>query len=289
MALNTAAMVARRRFGQALKEARSAAGVVQADATRAIGRKTVDRISQIERGMSWPKGEELDTLAELYGLDAVQCMRLATMLHEGQAIKGTWWTQYEDEFPESLMQFIAYEDAAQRIVTCAGSLIPGILQTAEYARSISEAILKTYASTGFLDRSVEIRAKRRQIITRKQPPLLEIILGEGAVRQQVGGASVMMRQLDSLIADGQRRNVSIRVIPMDARATVAYMFTSFEFSGADEKPVVAFDAMNGLSFRKKSGDVRSIRGYLNAMREISASPLDSLDLLRAIRKELDSA
>ncbi|MEU1816127.1 helix-turn-helix transcriptional regulator [Streptomyces roseifaciens] len=289
MAISTASMVARRRVGQAFKEVRLAAGVSQAEAARAVGRKTVDRISQIERGKSWPTREEFAALVKLYRLDPVEGMRLKTMLEEGQAIRGNWWTGFEDEFPPSLIEFIAYEDTAQRIVTLSGSVIPGILQTAEYAHAVSEVILRHTASPDMRSRSVDIRRKRREILDRENAPILEAIIGEGAIRQQMGGRKVMAGQLDALMRDAERRNVVIRVIPSTAPATVAYSFHCFYFSGTDERPLIAFDVMHGQTFRKNPADVRSVRGYIDVIREVSMSPLDSLDLMRTIRKEMDRA
>ncbi|MEV8309382.1 Scr1 family TA system antitoxin-like transcriptional regulator [Streptomyces flavidovirens] len=85
-------------------------------------------------------------------------------------------------------------------------------------------------------RSVELRANRRRAFGKPNPPATEAIIVEAALRQKVGGAAVMARQLDSLVLDATRGHVTFRVIPFEARATLTYMFHLFEFGGANENP-----------------------------------------------------
>ncbi|MFE4527130.1 DUF5753 domain-containing protein [Streptomyces anulatus] len=291
MAVSTAGMVARRRFGEALKkvrvDARTAKGapIKQLDAARAIRRKTIDRVSRFERGAAWPELAELQALLKLYGADIATSVRLETMLEAGTAITETWWQDFEDEFPESLIEFVAYEDSAREITTCTPNILPGLLQTREYGRTLTHYLAKSTAKPQSLDRSVELRARRRDILFKESRPAVEVLIGEAALRQKVGGPDVMLAQLDALLEDAAERGVSFRVIPFGANATLTYTWHMLSFGGS-ESPVAAFDAMTGMTFRKGLKEVRGLKGFLDDLRDLALSPTDSLGTIESIRKEM---
>lgn len=291
MPVNTAAMVARQRFGEALKQARLAATtpegqpIKQTDAARAIRRRTIDRVSRLERGESWPEPKELEALLKLYRADLTTRVTLETMVREGQSIASAWWTEYEEDFPRSLIEFIAYEDSAQRITTCAGGVIPGLLQTEGYARALTSHLAKSTLTTHLVERSVELRTKRRGIFDKPAPPGVEAVIGEAALRQKIGGTAAMLAQLDGLLEDAAERGVVVRVIPFDAKATLTYMFHLVEF-GEEDKPIAAFDAMMGMAFRESSRELQGLRVFLDDLRELALSPEDSLETIRTIAKDM---
>ncbi|MEU6484283.1 helix-turn-helix transcriptional regulator [Streptomyces sp. NPDC046887] len=292
MAVNTAAIVARRRFADALKAVRAAARtetgarVKQSDVAAALGRSTIDRYSRMERGATLPDQEEWTAIATVLNMDLETRVRLETMLREAQSIESAWWREYEDEFAESLLEFVAYEDAAARITACAGNVLPGIVQTRPYAEAVTLNLDRAVLSPMQMDRSAQLREQRRGIFEKSSPPTVEVIVGEAALRQEVGGREVMAGQLDSLAEDAVSGRIALRVIPFSATATLAYMLTLLEFSGAGEKPIVAFDAMTGMTFRKQAREVRELRAYIESLRGLALPPLASLELSRRARKEL---
>ncbi|MFD9815157.1 DUF5753 domain-containing protein [Streptomyces sp. NPDC059080] len=297
MSVGTAGMVARQRFGEALKQERLNAStadgvrtkVKQTDAARAIKRKTVDRVSRLERGEAWPEPWELDALLKLYNADLATRVRLETMLSEGQAIAGAWWVEYEDEFPESLIEFVAYEDAAKSITTCAANVLPALLQTESYAKALTTGVAGSVLTPAVVDRSVELRRQRRRIFTKPTPTPVEFIFSEAALRQQIGGRDVMLEQLDSLIVDSASRTVSFRVLPFTAPVPSMHIVHLLEFGGESEKPITAFDSMTGMSFQKRPKEVRENRYYIESVRRLALSQLESIAAIKTIKKELSSA
>ncbi|MET7631785.1 Scr1 family TA system antitoxin-like transcriptional regulator [Streptomyces sp. NPDC005499] len=295
MALNTAAMAARKRFGDALQEARKAARlptgelVQQRDVARALGYKSYNRVSQMERGLTWPKDSEWKILVKVLAMDLATRVRLETMIAEGKATAGAWWTEFEGEFPESLLQFVAFEDAAQRITTCAVNVLPALLQTKNYARSVTTGIAGSVLTSDAVERSVELRRNRRSIFTKANPPSVELIFSEAALRQEAGGRQVMVEQLDSLIEDGSSRTVSLRVVPFTAPVPSMHILHLLEFGGQDEKPLTAFDSMTGMTFQKRPKDVRENRYYIEVMRKLAFSSVESMAMIKSIRKEFSSA
>jgi hypothetical protein len=111
-------------------------------------------------------------------------------------------------------------------------------------------------------------------------------LRHGALVQKVGGKAVMLPQLDSLIEDGRTRGVSFRIIPFSASATLTYMFTVLEFGGPGENPIIAFDSMTGMTFRKSAREIRDMRSYVESLRELALTPMESLEMLVTVRKEM---
>ncbi|MFJ4686497.1 DUF5753 domain-containing protein [Streptomyces sp. NPDC088789] len=295
MALNTAAMAARKRFGQVLQEVRKDARlpdgspVQQMDVARALGYKSYNRVSQMERGLTWPKDSEWKILVKFLSMDLETRVRLETMRTEGMSIADAWWTAFEGEFPESLLQFVAYEDAAQRITTCAPNILPSLLQTESYARSLTAGVAGSVLTSDAVERSVELRRNRRGIFTKPAPPTVEFIFSEAALRQEAGGKDVMLNQLESLIEDGSSRAISLRVVPFGAVATSVYMVHRLEFGGADEKPITAFDSMTGMTFQTRPREVRENRYYVEAMKKLALPHPESIDMIKKIKKVMSSA
>ncbi|MER8003308.1 helix-turn-helix transcriptional regulator [Streptomyces sp. NPDC095613] len=294
MAVSTAAMFARQRFGDALKRARlaartnSGARIKQSDVAAAFGRRSIDRVSRLERGLAWPEAEEWRTLLHVLNVDAETRARLSAMRDQGMSIAEAWWTDFDGEFPDSLIQFVAYEDAARTISTCSGQTLPGLLQTAEYAHALTRTQAGSVFTEHAVERSVELRARRRSILDKDPRPTVEALFSEGALWQRVGGADVMVRQIDSLLADASERDVVMRVVPYTASAPPVYMFHLLTF-GEDEKPIAAVDSMTGMTFRKAPREAREVREFrqsFDRLRRSALSPEESLDKMTAIRKEL---
>ncbi|WNI17649.1 DUF5753 domain-containing protein [Actinacidiphila sp. ITFR-21] len=297
MSVNTAAMVARERFAEALKAARIAArtpqgeSVKQIDVARAMGRETVDRYSRLERATAWPDDAEWSIILRALHVDLETSVRLDTMRREGMAIGQGRYAEFDDEFPESLLQFVAWEDAARLVKTCSANTFPALIQCERYAEALTLAQTGSPRGDYSVTRSVELRMKRREIFEKSQPPSVEALFSEGALHQLVGGAEVMAAQLDSLIVDA-KRGVSMRIVPFGASATPVYMFHILEFNGADEKPIAAVDSMTGMTFRKVPKDAREVREFrrtYDVLRSNALSPEESLEMIITRRKELTRA
>ncbi|MFE4665436.1 DUF5753 domain-containing protein [Streptomyces sp. NPDC056716] len=291
MAVNIATIAARERFGRDLKGVRVATlldgePVGQRQVADALGHKHHDRYSRIERGATWPNAQEWDVICSFLGMDEATRARLSKKRKDGMANSKAWWTAFQGEFPASLFEFISYEDYADRVTTCAGSLVPGLLQTPDYGRAVTGRLSRRTLSEEMVERSLALRANRRRILERPDPPMVEAVIGEAALHQRVGGANVMVGQLDSLTEDIRQRNVIVRVIPFSAPAPLTYLFHLFEFNGTSEDPIAAYDGVTGMSFEKGAKEVRGIRSLLDSAKELALSSQDTLELIQTLRKEM---
>lgn len=294
MAVSTAGMFLRKEFGEALKAARRNARlpdggtVTQLRAAKAIKRRTVDKVSRFERGAAWPEPAELETLLKLYGADVETSTTLRVLLEKGQAITNKWWQEYEKDFPPSLIRFIAYEDAAAHLTVTATNTVPALLQTEDYARAVTSGVAGNFMPPATVERAVELRRRRRGILTKDNPARVEFIMSQAALKQQTGGRDVMIEQLQGLLDDAKQLPVTLRVISFDESATVMHITHLLHFQGKDAKPVVAYDSPTGLTFETKQKEVRVGKAVVDSLRARALSPHDSIQLIRAMQKEMSS-
>jgi Domain of unknown function (DUF5753) len=108
-----------------------------------------------------------------------------------------WWQVYADVMPSEYANLIGLEAEASEIRAYEPELVPGLLQTEEYARAIIR-LGRPGDTAGEVDRRVGVRMTRQQVLDRDDPPIMRVVLNEGAVRRLVGGPQVMRGQLYKL-------------------------------------------------------------------------------------------
>jgi transcriptional regulator with XRE-family HTH domain len=114
-------------------------------------------------------------------------------------------------YPSWFQEWVAYEQEAKRLRGFEPLLVPGLLETADYAREVFRA--RSGMTDDALEEQVAARLKRQEILNREQPPSLWVILDEAVLRRPVGGPSVMREQVHHLIEMTRRPHVSLQVIP----------------------------------------------------------------------------
>ena len=137
-----------------------------------------------------------------------------------------WWDAYSDTLGPEYTALIALEAEAESVRWYAPMLVPGLLQTEQYARAvISSGML--IAPPGEVERRVQVKMTRQRVLTRDSPLSLDLVLDEAAVLRQIGGAEVMREQLTHLLTMAGRPNVSLQVLPL---ASGAHPATTGEFT-----------------------------------------------------------
>ncbi|MCX4748161.1 helix-turn-helix transcriptional regulator [Kitasatospora sp. NBC_01287] len=131
-----------------------------------------------------------------------------------------------ERFPHHARSFVAVEDEAIVLNSYESLLIPGLLQTAEYARALI-AHRTPPLDDDAVEARVQARLERQQKLTRTPPILFSFTIFEAALRTRVGGPEAMRRQLQHLLETGQLRNVSIQVLPVDSGADAAALVGPF--------------------------------------------------------------
>jgi transcriptional regulator with XRE-family HTH domain len=277
--------VPRRQLGRYLRELRSAAGLSARAAARDLERSE-PTLWRIETGQVAVRSLDVKAMCELYRATPEMTAALMALAKETKA-RG-WWQAHGDVVPEWLDLYIGLEAAATRIWWYQSELVPGLFQTADYAREVIRLHLPG-KSNDELDRRVELRLARQVILRRPiDPPWLRVVLRESVLRCPVGTPGVMPAQLHRLAEASELPNVSLRVVPFAAGLHSGMISGPFEVlrfpansQGEDSEPPTVFsDLYTGAIYLDKPHEVER---YDRAFGEIWETALDdeeSRDLLR---------
>lgn len=226
--------VRRRRLSAALRQAREQAGLTADAAAKQIG-WPASKVTRIERN-EWrrPTVSDVTDLLDVYGVtDDAKRQAMSTLAR--QARERGWWEEFRDELGGSLVEF---ETEASQIRTFEALLVPGLLQTADYARAvfIGGQVLDPVT----VERRVQARMARQQILERDYPPTLWVVIDEAALVKHVGGPATMREQLRHLATMAARPNIGIQVLPnaVGAHAAMTGPFAILSYPNADDADLV---------------------------------------------------
>ena len=233
--------VRRRRLATELREIRESKGE-SGDAVAKALHWSPSKISRYERAKTGLPPREVERLLDYYGITGPRRDVLLALARDASQ-KG-WWEDYGDSLSADYQQFIGLEDEASAIAVWQFDVVPGLLQTEAYARSI----ISTYSqiepvTPGMIDRLVRVRMRRQDIVNRESGLELSVVIDESVLQRRVGDGHVMHEQLQRLVRDADRPNVTVQVLPLDGQHTVfAESFVIFRFdpdSDAGLKDVVS--------------------------------------------------
>lgn len=204
-----------------------------------------------------------------------------------EAKKNGWWDEYSSLFDGGVQRLHGLEHGAQRFRSYESLLVPGLLQTEDYARAIIAAD-KTIRQVEVQQR-VDVRLIRQQRLGGDNPLKLEVIISEAALRQQIGGADVLRGQLDHLLEIVDRPNIEIRVIPFTA--TACDIFGSgtlhlLDFQSSWLPSVAWVESVTARSVITDANQVRDITMAFNEAHKRSLGPQETRETVARTRKEL---
>ena len=256
-----------RKFGDVVKAMRTAASSLSRWETPGDG-GTVPGAAAIERLLDlYEASEELDRLLAL----------------RKQAREPDRWQPYDLE--RSYRSYANIEAQATAIEMYQSQLIPGLAQTEEYARAVIEATIRPDSD---VDREVQVRLTRQEILTGESPPEVWIIIAEAALRQRIGGGKLMADQLNHLTELSKLPNVTLQVLPYSAGAHAALTLASFSVLRVDHHGLVTV-YLQGPSSHMFMSSEENIEHYSGTFNRLRASALDegkpTLKLLRNITNE----
>ncbi|WP_433391065.1 helix-turn-helix domain-containing protein [Micromonospora sp. KLBMP9576] len=214
MAEDMGSTVPRRRLGRTLRDLRTEAGITLDAAAEAL-ECSRQKVWRIESGLGSVRGVDVRAMCELYGATAELTRALTAVAGETRA-KG-WWHAYGDAIPDWFELYVGLESAASQLRFYKNSLVPGILQTRDYALGIYR-IDQPDLSEEDRERAVELRLQRQSLLTRRLPraPQVQVVLCESVLLRPVGSPTTMTDQLGHLLEEGRLPNVSVRVLPLAA-------------------------------------------------------------------------
>ncbi|MBL1079438.1 helix-turn-helix domain-containing protein [Nocardia sp. 2] len=282
----------RRQLGRFLRECREANGFTIAAAAKLVD-LSASALQRIEAGQTQKvRKQDVRALCELYAVGAEElraAMDLASL-----ARTQSWYHAYGGLYSEAFNMYTGLEAAAHRLLTY-HEHIPGLLQTADYARAIISAY-PGFAGAADVDRRVEHRMRRQAIVTRKARPIaLEVLLHESALRRVIGGSRVMAAQLRYLAEVSKLPNVTVRLHPFSAGLTWGMprgSFTILEFDssagGVAEPPIVYIEGGPTQDvYLEKPDEVLLYSNLASAIRHATLEENQTRDLVRRVTKEYE--
>lgn len=235
-------------------------------------RSKLSRVETAQMGVSVP---DVRMLCGLYKADEVTTEKLVQLARNSR--KRGWWRSYEDALSDFFADYVELETEASSITNYEIDLIPGLLQTGEYAKAVIEAW-----EPGLEQETV---ARRKDLRLERQSRLEEsgltlwAIIDEAALRRRVGSSEVMERQLDHIAAMARRPNITVQVLPFGAGAHVAQgtSFTMLEFDALD--PVVYVETLTSALYLEDAPEVSRYRLAVEHLRATGLDPRASIEIL----------
>ncbi|MEV0637720.1 helix-turn-helix transcriptional regulator [Streptomyces sp. NPDC050619] len=275
--------VRRRKLGAELRALRTGAGFTSGEAAQMVGWHQ-SKVSRIETGASGVKPADVRLLLDAYSVRDSQLRELLLVLagpDEGGG-RHHWWHAYRGVLPPTYRDFISLESQASTMRTLETSVVPGLLQTPEYARAVTKAAVDGLDDER-LDALVEVRLARQDVL-RTHPPLeLSAVLDEAVLRREVGGPEIMARQLARLVEAARLPQVRLQVLPFTAGAHIGITgpFVVFSFSSTSDLDVVVLDHLTSSLYLERKEDLQAYTEAFNTLQFHALSPEDSLDYIAA--------
>jgi transcriptional regulator with XRE-family HTH domain len=287
----TGSTVPRRQVGRLMRQLREQAGISLMAAAEELEFSRA-RMYRIENGEVPVRKHDVIAMCSVYQATPRMTEVLIGLAQESKS-KG-WWHAYGDVVPAWFELYVGMEQAAGHLRSYAPSVIPGLLQTREYA----ECVFRKWIGDddAAVDNAVAVRLERQSLLVRNRPkaPRLDVILNEGVLRQAIPDSVGMRRQLAHLVDAGTRPNVSVRVIPFAAGPTKAAgsgQFTILEFpavgTASPEPTTIYCENLTGALYLDKLTEVETYESIWSDLEATALSQAETDDLIAAIIKESD--
>lgn len=272
-----------RRIGRTLRELREDAGLTLSTAGRRLERSSAS-LSMIENGMQPIRPRDLAFILDFYGVGD-GALRESLLHLAAQGRQKDWTHRYEGRISAAGLDYASCEADSALIRAFELYLVPGLLQTEEYARAVMDA----GPPSGTRDNAelVAFRMARQAIVARAAPPRLVAVIGEAALRQRVGGGPVMRAQIERLIEATALDHVEIRVLPFTAGARPGLdgRFNLFDLRAPGRLTVVVVEDLTRISFRERDEEAAVFAAVFDRLRAAALEETCSRELMKRIRSE----
>ncbi|MGW0432878.1 helix-turn-helix domain-containing protein [Micromonospora sp. NPDC003197] len=273
-------------LGIRLRQRREEIGLTATAAGRAAGIIQA-YVTGVETGKVKLPAKRLEQLIKIYELEPDDAAELEA-LRAGATQRG-WWHEYSQLFPAEFIRFLGYEAGATSIRCYTTEVVPGLLQTEDYARAVIRGGTTTIRLTE-VERRVAARMARQARLTSDRPIRISAVLSEAALLQQVGGPAVMRAQLDHLaeLMIERPEQIEVRIMPFTAGAHPAFggPFQVLSFPSPRLPDLVWEEILTSIDIIDQSVRVTDYVVTFAETRELALSSEDSLALIQRIAKEM---
>ncbi|MFJ8510188.1 helix-turn-helix domain-containing protein [Streptomyces avermitilis] len=249
-----------------LRRCRDHAGIAPRQAARCIHTSEAT-ISRMENGRAAFKATDVEQLFDAYGVsDPLERVRIEELVRE--AAKPEAWQPYANAVPPALRPLLAMEPAARRIISYEPQLVPGWLQTEEYAQTVIRAVHPTKLAREIEER-VALRVQRIEMLRRAEtPPVLLAVMDSEVFRRQVGTPGVMYRQIKHLLAllEELPYQLYLQIAPLTvgAAGAIGHPVVHLRFFTPEYLPdMVYLEQYEGAVYREKPSESERYQAILN--------------------------
>jgi transcriptional regulator with XRE-family HTH domain len=270
-------------LGSELRRRRERAGISREVAGEAL-RASPAKISRLELGRVGFKERDVLDLLTLYGVtDETERTQFLALARRANA--PGWWHRYSDLLPGWFETYLGLEQASTMIRTYELQFVPGLLQTREYARAVT---LLGHEDLEDVERRVELRLRRQEVLTAPGAPTLWAVIDEAALRRSLNGPELLRAQLDHLLAMNELPNVSVQIAPLSfgGHAAAGGPFSILRFAEPDLPDIVYLEQLTSALYLDKRSDVEHYALVMDRLCAHIEPPDRTAAIIDAIRKSI---
>lgn len=272
-------------LGALLRRLRESQQITVDQAADAI-RASRSKISRLELGRTRFRLRDVVDLYTLYQVtDQAEQATLLGLARQANA--PAWWQPYTDIVPHWFEGYLGLEQAAAVIRTYEVQFVPGLLQTPEYARAVIR-LGHHHAPEAEVERRLELRMRRQEILHRRRPPYLWVVIDEAALRRPIGGVAVMFAQVQHLIDIAELPQITIQLMPFQAagHAAAGGPITLLRMPERELPDMVYLEQLTSALYPERRDDIDFYRDIMNRLATQADPPDATPTLLRRILREL---
>ena len=246
---------------------------------------SASKVSRLETGMRGASAEDIHDLCELYQVDEELRVRLADLAAEGK--QRPWWQPYGLGYT----RYQGLENTATSIEDYGLGVMPGLLQTADYAREVVRGTARAdEISPADIELMVAGRVLRQRLLESENAPRYKVVIDEAVLRRVVGSPAVMVAQLRHLLTASELPSVDIRAVSFDAGSlpSANNKFVILRFDSPELPTVVFIEALHDERYLDRPQDVKIYTAAFAALTQMALPPSGTRELIRAILRYHES-
>jgi transcriptional regulator with XRE-family HTH domain len=279
--------VRRRRLAVELRRLRERAELTGDQVAKRM-KWSASKLSRFENAHAIPRAVEIRKLLALYGVEGSYADDLLALAREA-AGKG-WWETFSSTLPPEYAALIGMEAEARSVLSWEPLIVPGLLQTGDYAREVTNGYLEQIEPVppSETKRRVAARLARQQVLAGDNPLRFSALLDQSVLHRRFGDRDVMRSQIRQLLELSERHNISLRILPLDGHhpiGTGAFALLQFgEVHDVTHQDVVYIENLTGSRYVEEEDEVFRYRRAFNRLSDLALDEQESREMLVAARR-----
>lgn len=272
-------------LGEKLRDARLRSGYTMREAAEYL-QTDHTTLGRFERGTHKMRRAYVKDLVDFYSITDNRERDMLIKLAE-DAWRKDWWDGDDSDLETGFIDFTWLERRTTGIRSFEPLLVPGLLQTSEYAEALRQ-VSHDKTTPDRAERIAEVRATRQQILDGEIPTKLTVVMEEPALHRVIGSVAIHSAQLQHLIDRAAQPNITIHILSRKAAWDPGYLGPFVYFEMPDPYPEIAYiENLSGRTFLEVEAKVERFRRTYDELERLALSPRQSITFIRNVLKELE--